>query len=106
MPLHVIGGVERQIEQVRSYAEYNDTSEMTPAEIFDNSRANRLYLKELEKTVGAKMAAFYGGADYIELPVVEFVNLNKIPGEFIGGSAVETADNIEQFYAEQAKQLY
>ncbi len=94
MAVHIIAGVERIINQVDTYNEYNNTLNMTADEIFTNSRADRAYYKELQKSVHKKIQEFIGGSNHSHLPAV-----NHIQGFTIkGGTELEKARKMEEFY--------
>ena len=70
MDIVLIGGIERKINMVKTYKKYNGNTNLPPKEIIENSRANRLYYKELQKLVQNKVNSFKNN-DFIELPEIE-----------------------------------
>lgn len=101
MSLFIIGGVERIIDQVESYGSYEDISDMTADEIFTNARGDRLYKKELHKVMNKKINEFFGGKDFIELPLINFKNCHEF-----SGTNFEKAKKLEEYYAEESSKLY
>lgn len=101
MNTYIIGGVERIINQVDTYDEYYGTNGMNADEIFANSRADRAYMKELQKVTVSKLVEFSGGNSVV-LPMVKFVNSR----EFKAGSELEKARKMEEFYTQESIKLY
>lgn len=101
----IVGGVPRKINMVKKYSSSKNTKAESVKNIFTNSRADRLYKKEMQKRVDREIKKLYttGSA---ELPIPVFVDLDKPPAEFIGGSNAETAANIEYYYANSANDLF
>lgn len=101
----IIGGVPRKINMVKNYASKKDIKGASVKKIFNDSRADRLYSKEMQKRVNREIKNLYttGSA---ELPIPVYVDLDKPPAEFIGGSNAETAANIEYYYANSANDLF
>lgn len=99
----IIGGVERNISQVETYCEYHGGTEgMTVEEILDESRADRLLNKIVQKKLNSDINKILGGAKYAEFVDVKYASeqlLNETQG------AYEMAKEIEKQYAKQAKHI-
>jgi hypothetical protein len=98
---YTIGGVERIIAQVDTYADYNNTDNMTAQEIFDNSRADKAFLKELQKSTIAKIVEFSGGVS-VNLPTVKFLHACDI---LSGGTEIEKARKLEEHYTQESIEI-
>jgi hypothetical protein len=97
---HTIAGVDRIIDQVGTFSEYNDVSKMSANEIFYGARADRAYYKELQKSMHKKMSAFIGGATFVHLPIVAPITAADV----VGGTELEKAHKLEEYYTfESAK---
>jgi len=98
----IIGGEERCIDQVDSFAEYRggDCGEMSACEIFYGARADRLFSKILQLKID-EAAKDLASGKAVELPVVEHRDINS----FSGGNNTEKARNAEYYYAEQANKI-
>jgi len=100
----IIGGVERNINQVQTYIEYSGGVNQNVGEILEGARADRL-VRKVQQIVGSKQIAEIasGDRDIAEIPEVE------TPDELLGiygGDAVKMAIEIEQSYANQAMNMY
>ena len=95
----IIGGVERDISQVESFAEYHggDLGNMTAEEIFYGARAEKLFEKILQK-VGDQNAIAISRGEPVHLPPIDRPAFDS----FEGGTNLEKAKNAELFYAKQA----
>ncbi len=97
----LIGGEERLIGQVDSFAEYRggDVGNMTASEVFYGARANKLFDKILQIEVD-KAAIMLSEGESIEVAPIEHPDIDKY-----SGSSVDKAKKLEEFYAEQASRL-
>lgn len=97
----IIGGVERKVQQVKSYAEYMGGKEKlkmkNAEEIFYESRANKLFDKVIQLKMDEVALAVAKGANVALEPIT------KPPiNSFDGDTAYDKAVNAEIFYAEEA----
>ena len=100
----IIGGVERQINQVDTFVEYKGGSEitnMTATEIFYGARADRLSKKVLQMEVDGLALQLAKGAQYMKLPKISYGNID----EFEGDTNIDKARNAEIYYAKKAAKL-
>lgn len=97
----LIGGEERYIGQVESFAEYKGGSidDMTASQIFYGARANKLFDKILQIEVD-KAAISLAEGNAITLSPIEHPNIDKFTG-----NSVDKAKKLEEFYAQQASEL-
>jgi hypothetical protein len=96
----IIGGEERVVEQVETFAEYTDTTGMSANDIFYGARANKLFDKVIQKEVD-KLAISLSRGEPIELMPIVHPN----PDEFTGG-AIERAKQLEYYYADRIADSY
>ena len=97
----IIGGVERQVNQIETYAEYmggkDKLANKTADEIFHESRANKLHDKVLQLTFDKAALSLSQGK------TISFPSIIRKPIEsFEGETNYDKAVNAEIFYAEQA----
>jgi hypothetical protein len=98
----IIGGVEREISQVESYAEYmgGALANQTAEEIFYNSRANKLYDKVLQLKMDETAIAVSRGESVTINPTAR-----KPIESFEGETNYDKAHNAEVFYANEAARI-
>lgn len=99
----IIGGVERKISQVETYAQYETINDNdTVGDILDKSRADRLLNKIVEKRMLNDINLILGGKNTADIPEVKYGS-KKILGQIKG--AYEIAKDIEKAYAIQAREI-
>jgi len=103
--LIVIGGVERNINQVDTFVEYKGgesaVRNMTATDIFYGARADKLSKKVLQLEVENLAIALSKGNDYIELPKMP----NRDIESFEGNDNIDKARNAEHYYARKAAKI-
>lgn len=98
----MIGGVERKINQVNTYVEYNGGNVLgqTADEIFYGARADKLLDKVIQLTMD-KIAIDVANGLPVELPTIN----KPVISSFSGDNNVERARNAEIFYANEAARI-
>ncbi len=102
----IIGGVERDISQVATFAEYyggkkSDLNKMSATDIFYSARAERLSKKILQMAIDKEAISLSLGKNFIDIPRLKHKNIES----FEGGSNLEKAMNAEEYYAKQAAEI-
>lgn len=95
----IIGGVERDVSQVETYAEYvggDRLAEMTASEIFYGARANKLSSKIMQINMD-KAALQISRGESVTIPAISLPPIES----FEGGTNVEKAKNAELHYARE-----
>jgi hypothetical protein len=95
----IVGGVERDINQVETYAEYlggKALEDKTAEDIFYGARANKLADKIIQLQMD-KAAVRISKGESISIPVIDLPSVSS----FSGGSNVEKAKNAELHYANE-----
>lgn len=93
-----IGGVERNVNQVATFAEYSDVTGMSASDIFYGARAEKLSKKILQMSIDKEAISLSTGTDFINVPSITYKPIES----FAGGSNLEKATNAEEYYANQA----
>lgn len=100
----IIGGEERSIEQVDTFAEYvsaDELAKMSAKEIFYGARANKLFDKIVQIEVD-KIALDLANGNPVELMPVEHPIDKYVGGDAGNSTNIDRAKQLEYFYAEQA----
>lgn len=99
----IIGGVERDISQVETFAEYvggDALAKMTASEIFYGARANKLSSKVLQIAMD-KAALQLARGESISIPSIHLPPVES----FAGDTNFEKAKNAELHYAQESDRL-
>lgn len=104
----IIGGVEREVSQVATFAEYHGgidgnskLNSMSASDIFYGARAERLSKKILQIAMDREAISLSRGKNFINIPKIVYKNIES----FDGGSNLEKAINAEEYYAKQAAEI-
>lgn len=99
----IIGGVERDVSQVETFAEYvggDKLASMTASEIFYGARANKLSSKVMQINMD-KAALRVARGESVTIPAISLPPIES----FTGDTNFEKAKNAELHYANEINKL-